>query len=124
MFGPGGADRDARDRDDERRARDGRELRKLEATERLVALYRLQNGEPSPEHCFTPVVTSAAEVDWEGFPLLAALEAVTFDELRRLRGLLGASAEDATPTSPAFFETRPWAVPGDGGIADETTPSR
>jgi hypothetical protein len=29
-----------------------------------------------------------ADVDWENFPVLAALEAVTYDELRRLRGLL------------------------------------
>jgi hypothetical protein len=74
--------------------------RALEASERLAALYRFQNGEVLAGYRFTAglrsmgepplaaVVTDPADVDWEAFPILAALEAVTCDELRRLRALL------------------------------------
>ena len=115
----------------------GPELRKLDATERLVALYRFQNGEAPAEQCFfVPVdeapgsargrsklgdapkllrngVTDPADVDWENFPVLAALEAVTCDELRRFRGLLNADFPPAWPRT----------VTGFAGIADEKTPT-
>jgi hypothetical protein len=72
----------------------------LVAAERLAALYHFQNGERAPGHCFIDAlreaeVTDPAEVDWSSFPVLAALEAVTCDELRRLRLLLRGSAADA-----------------------------
>jgi hypothetical protein len=64
----------------------------------LAALHRLQNGEAlgglrlvgrgHGHDAHTAVVTDPAEVDWTGFPILEALEAVSRDELRRLRSLL------------------------------------
>ena len=66
-------------------------------SERLAALYRFQNGEASPDLALAFVdganevfVTDPAEVDWSGFPLIDALEAVAADEIRRLRNLFGA----------------------------------
>lgn len=64
----------------------------LDATERLAALYRFQNGERTGDLRFVRggldgQVTDPAEVDWDTFPVLAALEAVTRDEIRRLRTL-------------------------------------
>jgi hypothetical protein len=98
----------------------GGELRRLEGAERLVALYRFLNGEPSEDQLSAPVVDGRHElvgapgsVDWDGFPVLAALEAVTSDELRRLRGLLAADPtyarlerDDPTPV-PASRESFP-----------------
>jgi hypothetical protein len=62
----------------------------------LAALHRLQNGEALGglqlvDSACAPV-TDPASVDWTGFPVLEALEAVSRDELRRLRSLL-----DETP---------------------------
>jgi len=84
------------------------ELRELDRTERLAALYRFQNGEVSADHSFVHLVeghrgaqvTDPADVDWDTFPLLAALEAVTRDELRRLRDVLRADPANATATRP------------------------
>ncbi len=45
-------------------------------------------------------VTNPAQVDWDRFPVLAALEAVTTDELRRLRQLLVEGDDD--PTAPPY----------------------
>ena len=85
-------------------------LRDVDAAERLAALYRFQNGDAGSDHAFlrsSPEhaeahVTDPAEVDWETFPVLAALEAVTRDELRRLRRLLRADAANLwdEPTPP------------------------
>jgi len=77
-------------------------------TERLAALYRFQNGEaPAGRHFYDPdlkaVVTDPGQVDWTAFPVIDALEAVTRDELQRLRSLLRAepaSVGTATPTPP------------------------
>jgi hypothetical protein len=73
----------------------GGEGEKLDLNERLVALYRLQNREDTRELFYGSLddgrhapITDPADIDWDRFPVLAALEAVTFDELRRLRGLL------------------------------------
>ena len=83
--------------------------RPLDAVERLAALYRFQTGEGSTDLRFVrggPLakaeVTDPADVDWDAFPVLAALEAVTWDELRRLRSLLrsdgvGTLADEPTP---------------------------
>lgn len=79
--------------------------------ERLAALYRFQNGEaPSGRHFYDPAlqseVTDPGQVDWTHFPVIDALEAVTRDELQRLRALLRADAvatpggEPARPTPP------------------------
>jgi hypothetical protein len=71
------------------------DLDKLDTTERLVALYHLQNGERTGARFYrflddgrSDSIREPEEIDWEGFPVLAALEAITYDELRRLRGLL------------------------------------
>lgn len=83
----------------------------LYAAERLAALYRFQNGEPAADQGFANFVvcqpgrrdarvTDPGEVDWDTFPVLAALEAVTTDELRRLRLLL--NSDDDDPTAPPF----------------------
>jgi hypothetical protein len=80
--------------------------------ERLAALYRFQNGEaPAGRHFYDPdlkaVVTDPGQVDWTAFPVIDALEAVTRDELHRLRALLRAEpgraelgSKPATPTPP------------------------
>ncbi len=65
----------------------------LRAEGRLAALYRFQNGEPQAALCFIDGprdarVTDPAEIDWSAFPLIHALEAVTHEELSRLRSLL------------------------------------
>ena len=70
----------------------------LDGAERLAALYRFQNGDVGGDHAFISLgegrarveVDSPADVDWDTFPVLAALEAVTRDELRRLRHVLRA----------------------------------
>jgi len=76
----------------------------LAGAERLAALYRLQTGEPGAVdgfayfvhgRCDAPV-TDPGQVDWDRFPVLAALEAVTTDELRRLREILADSDDDTT----------------------------
>jgi hypothetical protein len=72
---------------------------------RLAALYRLQNGEAlGGLRLVDPVravpMTDPADIDWTGFPVLEALEAVARDELRLLRNLL-----DETP--PAHPVERP-----------------
>lgn len=60
---------------------------------RLAALYRFQNGEaPADLRIFDPqrqaVVTDPGDVDWTSFPVVDALEAVSREELQRLRSLL------------------------------------
>jgi hypothetical protein len=91
-------------------------LRELGATERLVALYRFHSGERPTDHRFLleggrePDLTDAAAVDWEAFPMLAALEAVSCDELGRLRRLLRTDWIAASPVPPA---------PASRPIADE-----
>ncbi len=97
------------------------QLRQLSGTARLVALYRLQTGEAGRELCFTrpgedgPVL-GAPDVEWDGFPMIAALEAVTFDELRRLRGLLGAEVTSQASPGPeatilgGFLDARAWVT--------------
>jgi hypothetical protein len=70
--------------------------------DRLAALYRFQNGEaPAGLRFVDPrrqaAVTDPAEIDWTHFPVLDALEAVTRDELHRLRALL---SPEHTPTPP------------------------
>jgi hypothetical protein len=70
--------------------------------ERLAALYRFQNGQGPAEHRFVrgaeAVSVDPSDVDWEAFPVLTALEAVTRDELRRLRSLLRPDlADEPTP---------------------------
>ena len=89
------------------------EPRELDAGERLAALYRFQNGEVPADHCFLALVdgqrgvpvSNPADVDWDTFPVLAALEAVTRDELRRLRNIL--RDEDL----PAPTSSGTWALP-------------
>jgi hypothetical protein len=95
------------------------ELRELTASERLAALYRFQNGEVSADHCFVSAagveVTGPGDVDWDTFPVLAALEAVSRDELRRLRHILRsdpANLVDEEPAPPTSSGT--WALPGFG----------
>ena len=69
--------------------------------ERLAALYRFQSVGRSPGHAFFVTadgkrdleIDRPDQVDWTGFPVIAALEAVTYDELRRLRLLLTESGE-------------------------------
>jgi hypothetical protein len=106
------------------------ELRDLDASERLAALYRFQNGQAEGHRFLRHVdghrraevslppagpgggrpptppgpagwleVTDPADVDWETFPLLAALEAVTHDELRRLHSLFS-GAQVSSPARP------------------------
>lgn len=65
--------------------------------ELLAALYRFQNGEALTDlRLVDPhareVVTDPAQIDWAQFPELSALEAVTRDELHRLRALLASDA--------------------------------
>jgi hypothetical protein len=65
----------------------------LSRPERLAALYRFQNGEaPVDVRLIDPhrqaVVTDPGDIDWTHFPVVDALEAVTRDELNRLRSLL------------------------------------
>ncbi|MFT3765584.1 MAG: hypothetical protein QM820_08730 [Minicystis sp.] len=81
----------------------------LSRPERLAALYRFQNGEsPRDLRLVDPqrqaVVTDPAEIDWTSFPVIDALEAVTRDELQRLRSLLRAEAgpSPARPPTPPF----------------------
>lgn len=69
--------------------------RELSRHERLAALYRFQNGEaPVDVRLIDPQrqaeVTDPGEIDWTHFPVVDALEAVTRDELNRLRSLLRA----------------------------------
>jgi len=99
------------------------ELRELEAAERLAALYRFQTGEVPADHCFTRMVDGRsgvevkdpAEIDWDTFPVLAALEAITRDELRRLRHILRADNDggpppiEEEPLAPTSSGT--WALP-------------
>jgi hypothetical protein len=61
--------------------------------ERLAALYRFQMGQALSDVRLvdaggTREVTDPAQIDWTHFPVLDALEAVTRDELHRLRSLL------------------------------------
>jgi hypothetical protein len=120
----------------------GREERlELHGSERLVALYRFQHGEGSADHGFTVgapppnhqakrlgsavggggrrevVLTDPGEVDWDKFPVVAALEAVTRDELSRLRSLL--RADHLLDARSPGFRSQPR-----GGVAsgDERTP--
>ncbi len=70
----------------------------------LAALHRLQNGEALGalrlvDPARSAPVTDPAEVDWTGFPVLEALEAVARDELRLLRSLL-----DETPRAASVRE--------------------
>jgi hypothetical protein len=92
----------------------------LDAGERLAALYRFQNGVADDDHAFIAItegrsrveVKSPADVDWDAFPVLAALEAVTRDELRRLRRILRsdpANNVDEDPPAPTTSGT--WALP-------------
>jgi hypothetical protein len=72
----------------------------------LAALHRLQHGEAlSGLRLVDPTskaaVTDPAEVDWTGFPVLEALEAVARDEIRLLRTLLD---EGTHPSAPAVRE--------------------
>jgi hypothetical protein len=82
----------------------GPDARELLGAERLAALYRFQNGELADDHGIVDTLREAEvvapdHVDWTSFPVLAALEAVTRDELFRLRTLiLGASP--VSPTVP------------------------
>ncbi len=81
--------------------------RVLGASERLAALYRFQNGERAAEHTFVRIaeghrraeITDPSDIDWEEFPLLAALEAVTYEEIRRLRSLFHEGSASATSQS-------------------------
>lgn len=80
----------------------------LSRPERLAALYRFQNGEAMADvRLIDPnrqaEVTDPGEIDWTHFPVVDAIEAVTRDELKRLRSLLHADrhpAEPAPPTPP------------------------
>ncbi len=69
--------------------------------ERLAALYRFQNREACLDHAPALIVADQdgdaarlindpADVDWSGFPVIQAIEAVTHEELCRLRSLLSA----------------------------------
>jgi hypothetical protein len=102
------------------------ELRELDTSERLAALYRLQIGQAPSDHCFFTLVDGQrratvgdpADVDWDMFPVLAALEAVTRDELRRLRHILRADPAnlvDEDPPAPTSSGT--WALPAFDGSA-------
>lgn len=82
----------------------------LSRSEWLAALYRFQNAEAPSDLCVVDpmrdvVVTDAAEVDWTHFPVVEALEAITYDELRRLRSLL--STDCASPAPVSAFPTLP-----------------
>jgi hypothetical protein len=86
----------------------------LGAPERLAALYRFQTGEAPPGLSVSvgsagdvEVIGDPADVDWAGFPELLALEAVTREELRRLRSLLRADLSmppEELPTPPRGFD--------------------
>jgi hypothetical protein len=100
----------------------------LDGSERLAALYRFQNGDAG-DHAVVVgegrarvEVTSPADVDWDAFHVLAALEAVTRDELRRLRRILRsdpANHVDEDPPAPTssgtwtnpFFRSAGWSEP-------------
>ena len=76
----------------------------LSGAERLAALYRFQNGELAAGHVLADAARGAEvvgpdQIDWTTFPVLAALEAVTTDELFRLRSLIlgGPPAERTLP---------------------------
>ncbi len=96
----------------------GERERELGAAERLAALYRFQSGDAAADQRFVVGVeasreaplTDPAEVDWSGFPVLAALEAVTHDELRRLRRLLRSDWIALNPVPPGP-PSRPATVP-------------
>jgi hypothetical protein len=88
----------------------GGEREGISRHERLAALYRFQNGEALTDlRLVDPLarveVTDPAQIDWAQFPELSALEAVTRDELHRLRTLLRADAgvepRRALPSSDA-----------------------
>jgi hypothetical protein len=96
--------------------------RELIAAERLAALYRFQNGDASPGHRFLDGHREAElhhpdQVDWATFPVLAALEAVTYDELRRLRMLLTDGAvtmgEPPKPHTESSPSSRAASAPSD-----------
>jgi hypothetical protein len=101
----------------------------LHGSERLVALYRFQNGEGA-DHAFgcsiggdgrrEVVVTDPGQVDWDSFPLVAALEAVTHDELSRLRSLLRSPSSHDVDAGGSAPQTRvpdgSWGL-GIGGSA-------
>ena len=93
----------------------------MSRAERLAALYRFQNGEAPPGgHFYDPQhqaeVTDPGQIDWTHFPMIDALEAVTRDELQRLRSLLHAEATfvSASASAPASAPTPPnglvWGV--------------
>jgi hypothetical protein len=87
------------------------EARPVEPTERevrvprdrwLAALHRLQNGEALGglqlvDPARAAAVTDPADIDWTGFPVLEALEAVARDELRLLRSLLDGGLPPCAP---------------------------
>ncbi len=80
-------------------------------------MCRLQSGEAPADHRFLAEgrseVVDALDVDWDGFPMLAALEAVTRDELRhRLRRLLHTDWMALSPVPPP-----PASRPGTDGPA-------
>ncbi len=96
----------------------------LAGADRLAALYRFQNGEPSPGHRFFVEGAREGEAvdpeqfDWSTFPVFAALEAVTRDEVRRLRSLLhdggaetrrhdGGAETPPNPPSPSLDSSSP-----------------
>jgi hypothetical protein len=81
------------------RAAGGLRTGDLPRHERLAALYRFHNGEAPAEVRFFAVDTALTDpdaIDWTTFPMLDALEAVTRDELARLRALV---PEGAPPPS-------------------------
>lgn len=86
--------------------------------ERLAALYRFQNGQQPTDVRFVHVgehasgtreVTDPAQIDWTHFPVIDAMEAVTRDELRRLRSLLRADApsEAGAASAPGGLSPTP-----------------
>jgi hypothetical protein len=92
----------------------------LDGGERLAALYRFQNGEAVGDHVFVASgegrarveVKNPADVEWDTFPVLAALEAVTRDELRRLRRLLRSDpANHVEEDPPAPTSSGTWVNP-------------
>jgi hypothetical protein len=113
----------------------------LDGSERLAALYRFQNGDAGGDHAFVlgegrarVEVDSPADVDWDAFPVLAALEAVTRDELRRLRSILRsdpANRVDEDPPAPTssgtwtnpFFRTPGWSEPARLAAGEPPPPS-
>jgi len=92
----------------------------LAGPERLAALYRFQSVGRSPGAAFFVTadgkrdleIDHPDQVDWTGFPVIAALEAVTYDELRRLRLLLTESGEyEKTSSSVQASASRPPTPP-------------